>query len=531
MLQHYRENMERGSMHFDPTVIIAPPPTPNGDLHVGHLSGPYLAADVMGRFLRLRGEGTIAALSADLNQTYVVTTAEKLGEDPLALAHRSHEEVRATLTEAKIHFDVVGMPDDSYSQYVSDWFQRLYAADLIKFRYRDVPFDVLRQRFMFEAYASGFCPVCLSATKANICEACGHPNDAWDLLGLYPTGGNPNDPTEIREVAEYYIELESLRTPITTYLNNMSSEKRPALARLINELLAKPLPKFPITFPSDWGIPAGFPNGQGLVLNVWAEMLPGHYWWINNACQAQSLAPAVTAGGKTRYIQYLGFDNSFFYVFAHLGLALLARKAGIETLLPSAFVINEFYLLDNFKFSTSQGHLIWGRDLLAEVPADDVRFYLALSNPEYSQANFTRADLDHVLDHKFRKPLEQITGALIHLPRERQAKTSDYQRVMLSRFESAYGEKSQSMRLAAQTILNGFGLFIKLLKQNADPDILRGIAQAIACGLAPLSPAAAERIWQATGASGPIQWLAVDANDPAARTAVGNVQMEQMRSI
>jgi methionyl-tRNA synthetase len=176
-------------MYFDPTVIIAPPPTPNGDLHVGHLSGPYLAADVMRRSLRLRGEGTIATLSVDLNQTYVVTTAERRGEDPLALAHRSHEEVCVTLAEAKIHFDVVGMPDDSYSRYVSNWFQRLHAADLVNFGYKKVPFDVLRQRFMFESYAGGFCPVCLSATKANICEACGHPNDAQDLLGLYPTGG------------------------------------------------------------------------------------------------------------------------------------------------------------------------------------------------------------------------------------------------------------------------------------------------------------------------------------------------------
>lgn len=484
------------------TIIVAPPPTPNGDLHVGHLSGPYLGADVLQRYIELRNGKKVTALGVDLHQSYVVTMAERLGEDPLALARRSHQEISSTLASAAINFDIVGMPDGTYSRYVADWFRRLFSANVFRFRHRDLPFDVLRRRFLFESYASGYCPICISATKANICEACGHPNEAQELLSLSPTGGTDDDPIEMRRAAEYYIDLEEYRGPLAEYLRDNIPEMRPALSRLVSELFSKRLPIFPITFPSSWGIPAPFPDAEGLVLNVWAEMVPGHYHWIDRARVAGNIMPSRNS---ERYVQYLGFDNSFFYVFAHLGLALAARQAGIEALLPSAFVTNEFYLLENFKFSTSQGHLIWGRDLLSELPADEVRFYLAWSNPEYNQANFSRIDLDRVLNRKFRRPLERIIDGLLSLAGE-EAAQSDHQLTMLARFEAAYDIRRPSLRIAALTVSSGFELLETLLKRRANPPILRGIAQALSCGLAPIACGAATRIWDASRAKGPLRW-------------------------
>jgi methionyl-tRNA synthetase len=460
----------------------------------------------------------VTALSVDLNQSYVVTTAERLGTQALNLAHKSHEEVQSTLALTGIDFDVVGMPDAAYASQVRDWFSRLYAAGALTARKRKVPYDTARNRFMFESYGSGNCPTCLASTKANICEACGHPNEAVDLMGLYPTGGKPGDGYEMREVAQYVLELEPLRAALLDHLDRVIPEQRPAMARLISELFAKPLPDFPVTFPSDWGIAAPFPNAQGLVLNVWAEMVPGHYYWIDAACGQRHRGPIVADREPARYVQYLGFDNSFFYVVAHLALALAAKKAGIEAILPDAFITNEFYLLDNFKFSTSQGHLIWGRELLALVAMDEVRFFLAWSNPEYNQANFTMEDMEQVLQRKFREPMERLVAVLADLPASGVG-PSQQSEALLDRFASSYDERRQSLRIAALTVSNGFDLLSGLIAQRTDPAILRGIAQAIACGLSPISPNAADRLWTASGATGSVTWPQRERSKHAAHAA------------
>lgn len=498
-----------------PTIIVAPPPTPNGDLHVGHLSGPYLGADVLRRALRLQGEDAVAALSVDLNQTYVVTTADRLGDEPTALARRSHAEVQDTLARAAIDFDVVGIPDAAYSESVRDWFVRLDRAGFVKAHRRAAPYDVVRGRFMFESYATGSCPVCLAGTKANICEACGHPNEAQDLIGLYPTGGRRGDPVEMREIDERYLDLEALRGPLEQHLSEAIPQKRPALDRLLSELFAKPLPRFPLTFPSSWGIPAPFADADGLVLNVWAEMVPGHYWFIDRALESGGHPRLAEIDRRARYVQYLGFDNSFFYVVAQLALALAAREAGATALLPSAFVTNEFYLLDNFKFSTSQGHLIWGRDLLAEAPVDEVRFYLAWNNPEYNQANFTRADMERVVATKYREPLRELieaAPAFAGAPVEDSVAAS----AMRARFEAAYDWRRPSLRIAAQTIANGFDLLSDQIGHGEPAGVVRGVGLALACGMAPIAPGGAEALAEALGVGGPLRW---PAGDRAARAA------------
>jgi methionyl-tRNA synthetase len=492
--------------HLLDVAIIAPPPTPNGDLHIGHLSGPYFGADVLRRWLTLRGRSVISALSVDLNQSYVVTTAERLRTNAQVLADKSHREVVETLELAKIGFDVVGMPEKIYSVYVSDWFKRLYDSGVLAFRKRLVPFDTKRERFLFESYASGWCPVCLASTNGNICEACGHPNDACNLLGLYPTGGTPTDVIELREVGEYILDLETQREQLEHHLKTVIPETRPGLSRLITELFRNKLPEFPITFPSNWGIVAPFPNAEGLVLNVWAEMVPGHYHWLNHAAnKCGQETTFVDTQKKADYVQFLGFDNSFFYVFAHLALALSAKSVGIEALLPSVFITNEFYLLDNFKFSTSQGHLIWGRDLLSKVSVEELRFYLAWSNPEHNQTNFTQDDFEQVVEAKLRRPLEQA-HTILSATFKGGAAHSVYAKSIIKRFESAYDYRRFGLRIAAQTIANGLALVSKLHEQNAPIEEIGAICTAVAIGMSPLMPESAQALWYASGAVGALRW-------------------------
>jgi methionyl-tRNA synthetase len=173
---------------------------------------------------------------------------------------------------------------------------------------------------------------------------------------------------------------------------------------------------------------------------------------------------------------------------------------------PDCLITNEFYLLDSFKFSTSQGHLIWAKDILEEVTSDEVRFYLAWSNPEFNQTNFSRTEMKRVLDQKFRAPLNDLVSALEKLPPDDDTMPSRYVEKLLARFSSAYDYHHQSLRIVALTVSNGFDLLLDLLRQGERPAVMRGVARAIACGLAPLAPGSAQRIWDASRATGAIRW-------------------------
>jgi methionyl-tRNA synthetase len=503
--------MEAGKMdpHAPIAAIIAPPPTPNGDLHLGHLAGPYLGADVLVRYLKLRGRDVVSAVSADLNQSYVVTTAERLRVDPAQLAARSYADICATLAAAKIEFDVVAMPNADYTAYIQNWFTEMRAAGAFELKQTTVPYDVRRERFMFESYASGRCPVCLSDTKGNICEVCGHPNDATRLFDLHPTSGDRHDPVQMRTRTGLVLDLERWRNPLASRLSAIVNPLRPNLARLIKEILSRPLPLFPITFPSLWGVPAPFSDCDGLVINVWAEMVPGHYYWLERAhAAAGNTQPLLGVQQPVRYIQFLGFDNSFFYAVAHLGLALAAQELGVDALIPDAIITNEFYQLDSFKFSTSQNHLIWGRDFLQDVPVDEARFYFAWSNPETQQSNFSQSEFEAVVAKKYRGPLCELEQLLANLPDDAVpvCRTQDPMALaFITRMESAYEPEHSSLRLAAQTFSTGLDAAVDC-GTNSDAARLRALAEAIAIGGAPLVPGAAESIWRKLGNNRPLLW-------------------------
>jgi len=492
------------------TAVIAPPPTPNGDLHLGHLAGPYMWADVLLRYLRLCGRRCVSAVSVDLNQSYVVTTAERLRADPSELASTQYRNIQATLAAADVRFDVVGMPDADYTTYVQNWFVQLYTAGAFETADTTVPYDTTRGRFLFEAYASGRCPTCLAATKGNICEACGHPNDASRLFDLYPTGGRRGEPLEMRRLSGLVLNLERWRPRLSRHLLTTLPQLRPNLRRLIDELLSGPLPAFPVTFPSTWGIPAPFPGCEGRVLNVWAEMVPGHYYWLERAHAANGGAPPLVGGeAPVEYVQCLGFDNSFFYACAHLALAFAAQERGIPALIPRVIVTNEFYQLDNFKFSSSQGHAIWGRDFLKDVPADEARFYFAWSNPESQQSNFNRNDFEALVSKEFRNPLAQLCEHLACLttPLPPHARRADAMATaLLKRFASAYEPAHPSLRLAAQTLATGLGVAIERAREGAGAPGLATFVAALAVGCAPLVPATAARLWRAIGNDHPLAW-------------------------
>lgn len=255
-------------------IITATPPTPNGDLHIGHLSGPYLNADVYARFRRLSGDHPLYVSFSDHNQSYVVTTAARVDESPAHLADRYADDIRETLQMADIKTDTFHNPDTRHDEFVRTFFNDLYEQGKLTRKKKTVFVNAKTGAHVFESYLKGNCTTCFSETSGAICEACGHPNDAATIdmprIALAPETGLIEQEMEL-----IYLELEPYRKQIVQFYNAQRGKWRPHLVELVDELLAKPLADYPVTYRSAWGIKAPFPGCEGQVLNVWAEMYPG----------------------------------------------------------------------------------------------------------------------------------------------------------------------------------------------------------------------------------------------------------------
>ncbi|MFF4953023.1 class I tRNA ligase family protein [Streptomyces chattanoogensis] len=449
--------------HHRRTVIIAPPPTPNGDLHVGHLAGPYLACDVYARYLRATGRDVIYTTGTDDSQTYVVASARRLGTTPEALADKSWHDIRSTLAATGMKVDGFAPFDDGYRGTVLDFVGALHAEG--RFRQRTVrfPYSEKTGEFLMEGLVSGECPECLAESRGGLCEACGHPNNFDELINPRSTV-DPADVLTTREATILVLPLEEYREQLTAYYASNSVKLRPHTRQLVSEVLARPLPDFPITYPTAWGIPAPFPETPGQTINAWVEGMPASMYCTAHAQRELGEEPAANdalwlSEQSIELVYFLGFDNVYFWGMTHLAL-LLAHQGRYIT--PAAIVSNEFYELENEKFSTSKGHVVWGRDLVAEVPRDLVRFYLALTAPEHQRTNFSRAALEKITNERLTVPWNNLVVRLGKALAElgavgRPLPVSDEGRrratTMIRRFESTYELNGYSLTRAADLIV------------------------------------------------------------------------------
>jgi methionyl-tRNA synthetase len=476
-------------------LVTATPPTTNGDLHVGHLSGPYLGADVFCRAQRLLGHEALYASGGDDHQTYVVTTAQALDLAPAELAARCGRDIRETLRLADIDIDAFTTVDEVYLARVRAFFTGLHDRGKLVRRKWTFPYCERTGRYLLEAFVNGYCPECFATTSGAICESCGHPNDPGSLLFGVGTGAHARSRIRPREVEILVLPLEEYREQIAGFFARRRETMRPRVLRFVDEMLARPLPDFPVTYPADWGVPVPVAGFAGQVFNVWAEMLPGlmHMAEVARARRApESSADVWASDSGYELVQFLGYDNTFYFSLAHLGLSL----AHGDLLAPTAIVTNEFYHLDGAKFSTSRRHLLWARDLVGTHGADSVRFYLALDNPEQQSANFTEPEFRKTVTTRLWKPLAAIEAAGKARPAVEGPEPALLCRYR-DRMRRAYTLETFSLRQAAESTANLLALLAA--RATTDPALAGHGLRAIAELAAPLLPGLAARLRDGAG--------------------------------
>ena len=474
-------------------LITLPPPTPNGGLHVGHMAGPFLAADVFAKARIANGE-TVHVLSySDTNQSYVRVTAEKQNRDPAELASAWTRDILETLEGFGCTVDDYFEPDPASNGFVRDTIVSLYKKGRLKRKHFTFFYSAQAGGFLDEAGVSGNCSECLDDCKCGICEACGYINSAESLLNPYATN-NPEWPLELRPVPVMVLELEAWREELRRF-HRFPDAIRPKYRWLIDDALSKPLPDFPITVPASWGIAVDHPDFAGQVINAWPEIALDFVYGYQKASGTGGVAP--------RIVNFFGYDNSYFYAFVHVAL-LHAMKA--PHYLPHATVINEFYNLDNAKFSTSRGHLIWASDIITTLPADLVRFYLALSAPGFEQGNFNEQEMRDVVDRRLAQPFREIASRLNHMASPEVSKCEPSQsaveagRIMKSRIARNLTLERFNLRHAAEDSLRALHYIERVLPAAQDDTTRQHVADSLhlmACwadAIGPLMPKLSTRL-------------------------------------
>jgi methionyl-tRNA synthetase len=395
-LSHLPKLAETNSI--DTTLIFSPLPTPNGDLHLGHLSGPYLAADIYRRYLTECGLTAMHVTGRDDHQTYVAKKAQLEQTTPKAIADHFSKQIRKTLEDYNIIVDYFLEPnqDDAYANFVKTVFKQLYEKGDIYAKTEMAAFRFSDRKYLHEAYIEGNCPFCFAKSDGNACEECGRPNACIDLHNGYDKLNH--QPPEYRPSQRLYFKLSRYTDQLSDYIKSTPMSAH-AFA-LSQAMLEDGLPDICVSHLSEWGIATPIPGFQDHIIYVWFELALAFLWsgmQVSPENIGESEKMAYFYNNLTaRVVHFYGFDNTYYHTifFPAIYFAL-----GLQP--PRAHVVNELLDLDGSKFSTSRNHLIWGRDLLNNVPLDYVRWFLSETRPEGSRKNFTLAEFTISLNQTF----------------------------------------------------------------------------------------------------------------------------------
>ncbi len=367
----YSQSPEIGDLPAN-LLVTSAPPTPNGPLHLGHLSGPYLAADVASRYMALRGVPSSHQTGTDDFQNYVSgETAEKFRQSILEGLSRASIET-ATVTNP--------LKDQRYQKYVQSFFTALREKKVIRKEKLALPFCGECDRTLIDVHLSGKCAAC-GDTSSGACESCGIVTPAYKIVD--PHCGRCGKAASTKEAEVYVFDLQSQLPHLESFHRELSKSNGKT-ADLLQRFTENGFSPLVVTHPGDWGIPV--PGEVNQVIHVWFEMAAGYALLRENA--------------QGDWVHTFGVDNSYYYL---LMVPSLMKAFDPELRTYTSVIINEFLSLDGKKFSTSRDHAIWVNEFFEQEESDAVRLYLAKVRPENGRSDFTLDGFRRFKSDEFRR--------------------------------------------------------------------------------------------------------------------------------
>jgi methionyl-tRNA synthetase len=353
-------------------------------LHLGHLAGPYLAADIAARAARARGERVVVTTGLDVHQNYVLTRAERAGVEVGVMTAEFRADIQETYELARIGYDRFSDPlTDEHAPIIRQLMNHLVASGATPMR--EVTLHACRDcsRTLHESYLVGLCRSCKAPAAGGACEQCGAFTYVDTMVD--PVCGRCGGEPRPFQATVPVLRMEDHRDALTALW--LRAEFPPAVRALINRQLADGLPEIALAYPTNWGI-EGDAALTGLRIGPYTEVALTDLYNVAKAVDpaADDLPGYLVALSRVENLwQFLGIDNAYWYA---LYWQAIWAAAGVIPLPLSGLVVNEFYTLDGSKFSTSRNHVVPANEILRSEDPAMVRLYLAWDRPDRYRSDF-----------------------------------------------------------------------------------------------------------------------------------------------
>jgi len=374
---------------FKRTLITTALPYANGPVHIGHLAGVYVPADIYARYLRLKGQDVIMVGGSDEHGVPITIKARKEGVSPQDIVDRYHTIIKNSMEELGISFDVYSRTTSSiHTDTASEFFRHLYDNGKFIKKTSLQPYDEQAGEFLADRYVVGTCPHCGSERAyGDQCEACGTSLNATDLIN--PRSALTSAPVTLRETSHWYLPLDQYQDALSNWILQGHKEWKTNVYGQCKSWLDMGLQPRAVSRDLNWGVPVPVEGAEGKVLYVWfdapigyisntKEILPDSWqtWWKDP---------------ETRIINFIGKDNIVFHCIVFPAM-LMAYGDGYQ--LPDNVPANEFLNLEGDKISTSRNWAVWLHEYLADFPGkqDVLRYVLTANAPETKDNDFTWSD-------------------------------------------------------------------------------------------------------------------------------------------
>ncbi|OGJ90675.1 MAG: methionine--tRNA ligase [Candidatus Raymondbacteria bacterium RifOxyC12_full_50_8] len=369
-------------------LVTAALPYANGPLHLGHIAGAYLPADIFVRFLRLTKHDAVFICGTDEHGVPITLAAEKRAIAPKVFVDEVHAHMEATFAALGISFDnFSGTARPAHYETTIEFFLDLDKKGFLEKKSIVQLYCGSCNRFLPDRYVEGVCPRCSAAgARGDQCEACGSDLDQTELVNPYCKicGAIP----VMRETSHWFLKLSDFEGRLREWLESKRVAWKENVVNFCNGLLAKGLPDRAITRDLDWGVPVPLPGAEGKVIYVWFDAPIGYISSTKEWALKKGDAEAwkkYWQDPDTRVVHFIGKDNIVFHSL--MWPAVLMGKGGYN--LPWHIPANEFLNIEGKKISTSRGFAIWAHEFIESFPADALRYYLAIIAPEAKDADFT----------------------------------------------------------------------------------------------------------------------------------------------
>jgi len=361
-------------------------PYANGPLHLGHIAGAYLPADIFARYHRLKGNEVLMVSGSDQHGTPVTLRAESEGKKPQEIVARYHEGFLDSWKKLGISFDLFTTSGtQNHAQVAQDFFLKLLKEGCIFKDRMKLPFCPKCVRFLPDRYVEGTCPYCHSPrARGDQCDDCGKPLNPVDLIDPHCSicGTTP----EIRDSEHFFLRLSAFSDRLKSWVGQQS-HWRPNVLNFTLRYLNDGLRDRAITRDIDWGIPLPLPGYDKKRIYVWFEAVIGYLSaskeWAQSTGDNEKWRNFWQGDTKSYY--FIGKDNIVFHTI--IWPAMLMGYGGLN--LPYDVPANEFLTLEGKKLSTSRNWAVWLPDYLERYPADPLRYLMSANMPETSDADFS----------------------------------------------------------------------------------------------------------------------------------------------